>query len=101
MPHRPAGAQHLVSEPSVSPPPPKAFALSEPLPRGVQGWIWVMSDIRTQGCLVAAKELLEWNGSGQQIWSVGQAAATWRRPQQQLFQTVAFGEWRPVPSIAR
>ena len=43
--HRSAGTQHLVSKPSVSLPPPKDFALSEPLPGGVQGWIWVVSDI--------------------------------------------------------
>ena len=34
---------------SVQPPPPPDFALSEPLPGGLQGWLRAVSDMRTCG----------------------------------------------------
>ena len=56
-------------------PPPPDFALSEPLPGGLQGWLRAVSDIRTRGCFAAARELQEEEIGGQQDWRDGRAVA--------------------------
>ena len=40
---------------SFPPAPPRDFALSEPLPGGLQGWLQLVSDIETRSCLQRRK----------------------------------------------
>ena len=81
-----ATAHHLVSELvrlSFPPaPPPLDFALSEPLPWGLQGWLQLVSDIATRNCLQRRK--------------VRRRAATWM-----LRGREAQGGWRQVKTKKR